>query len=78
MGWFEDMHSVYIAMEYLEHGDLTQYIKDDAVRARTEAKEITSQLLNGLVVLHERGICHRDIKPQVGGNPNPSQPLKPR
>lgn len=59
------MHSVYIAMEYLEHGDLTQYIKDDAVKARTEAKEITTQLLNGLVVLHERGICHRDIKPQV-------------
>lgn len=62
-GWFEDPHATHIAMEYIEHGDLSQYIKADM--AKTEVREITSQILRGLVVLHGRGICHRDLKPQV-------------
>lgn len=56
-------------MEYIEHGDLGQYIDDHAAKAKAEAKEVTSQLLQGLVVLHERQICHRDLKPQVSHNP---------
>lgn len=64
LGWFEDPHAIHIAMEYIEHGDLGQYMKD-GVKAKTEAKEITSQILEGLAVLHEREICHRDLKPQV-------------
>ncbi|KAL0634825.1 hypothetical protein Q9L58_006258 [Maublancomyces gigas] len=64
LGWFDDMHTVYIAMEYMAHGDLTQYIIDHPIKARTEARDITWQILNGLVVLHKREICHRDLKPQ--------------
>lgn len=52
-------------MEYIEHGDLGKYIKDHPVQAKGEVDVIASQILEGLVVLHERGICHRDIKPQV-------------
>lgn len=52
-------------MEYIEHGDLGKYIADYSLKARSEAKEITSQILEGLVVLHQREICHRDLKPQV-------------
>lgn len=52
-------------MEYIAHGDLSQYINDYSVKARSEAQEITSQILEGLVVLHQREICHRDLKPQV-------------
>lgn len=51
-------------MEYLAHGDLGQYIADHPVEFR-EAQEITFQVLEGLVVLHDREICHRDLKPQV-------------
>lgn len=50
-------------MEYVEGGDLSQYLKDPIIRL--EAKEITRQLLQGLVIMHERLICHRDIKPKV-------------
>lgn len=64
-GWYEDIARdfVFLAMEYLAHGDLSQYVKDPIIRL--EAKEITRQLLQGLVIMHEKRICHRDIKPQV-------------
>lgn len=52
-------------MEYIQHGDLAQYIRDRLVSSETETKEIVSQILEGLVILHEREICHRDLKPQV-------------
>lgn len=50
-------------MEYIQHGDLGKYIAE--YKTKVDAKQITSQILEGLVVLHERAICHRDLKPQV-------------
>lgn len=52
-------------MEYIEHGDLAQYIDKHGKLEQTVVKDITRQILNALVVMHERGICHRDLKPQV-------------
>lgn len=64
-GWFEDIDrdAIHIAMEFIEHGHLGTYIA--AYQAEANTKEITSQILEGLVVMHEREICHRDLKPQV-------------
>lgn len=64
-GWYEDVPRdfVYLAMEYINGGDLGQYLKDPIIRS--EAREITKQLLRGLAIMHELRICHRDIKPQV-------------
>lgn len=56
---------MHIAMEYIAYGDLGQYISYYPDDARSKAKEIASQILKGLVVLHQREICHRDLKPQV-------------
>lgn len=53
-------------MEYVAHGDLYQYMTSNTTQVKTEATAITPQILAGLVVLHEREICHRDLKPQVG------------
>lgn len=66
LGWFEDPYAVHIAMEYIEHGDLGQFMAQYGEQAQEGARVITSQILEGLVVLHERQICHRDLKPQVG------------
>lgn len=52
-------------MEYVGHGDLGQYVKEFREKARLEARDITKQILEGLVILHEKKICHRDLKPQV-------------
>lgn len=81
LGWFEDPDTIHVAMEYMEHGDLAQYIKTYGAKAKTEARRITSQLLEALVVLHGRDICHRGLKPQVRHLlkplPSPSPSLLP-
>lgn len=63
-GWYENEKDIFLAMEFIEYGDLGEYIKDQE-KAKAGAKEITKQILEGLEVLHEKGICHRDLKPQV-------------
>lgn len=57
-------------MEYISHGDLGQYMTDHPLKARSEAQGIATQILEGLVVLHKREICHRDLKPQVNLSPS--------
>lgn len=66
LGWYRDKHScLYITMEYLEHGDLSIYLKTHGRVPEGTILNIITQVLHGLVVLHERNICHRDLKPQV-------------
>ena len=61
LGWYEDARSVYLAMEYFEHGDLGQHL--DTVLAETEVRVISGQLLEGLAALHGQNWAHRDLKP---------------
>ena len=50
-------------MEYLEHGDLQKHLTGPL--PEVEAKEISSQLVEGLVFMHDNGFAHRDLKPGV-------------
>lgn len=63
LDFFENEDAIYTAMEYLESGNLADYL-DEHSRMR-EAETITSQISRELVELHERVICHRQLKPQV-------------
>jgi len=63
LGWFEDHETVYIAMEYLEEGNLTKHI--GAPLSQETVQIISKQILEGLKVMHQQGITHRDIKPAV-------------
>ncbi|KAK8008010.1 calcium/calmodulin-dependent protein kinase [Apiospora marii] len=60
-GWFESKDSVFIAMEYLAHGDLQRYLT--RALPEVEARQIISQVLEGLQYMHENGFAHRDLKP---------------
>lgn len=55
---------VFIAMEYLQHGDLQKYLNRSFPEA--QVKDIASQLVEGLGYMHDNGFTHRDLKPAVG------------
>lgn len=56
---------MYVAMEYHHDGDLKKYIKEHGPFPEAIAKGIAQQVLQGVFVLHELEIMHRDIKPEV-------------
>ena len=62
-GWFESDRTVHIAMEYFPFGDLSKCFQNPL--AEDLVCKIGEQLLEGLTRMHELGITHRDLKPQV-------------
>jgi hypothetical protein len=62
-GRFEDGR-YYIAMEHVPGGNLKDRIGRAGPLDPGEAARLASQIAEALQVAHERGIVHRDIKPQ--------------
>src|SRR5215213_9032376 len=62
-GRFEDGR-YYIAMEHVPAGNLKDRIDRTGPLDAAEATRLTSQVAEALRVAHERGMVHRDIKPQ--------------
>ncbi len=54
----------YIVMEYVEGITLKEYIEQQKVIAWKEALHFVIQILRALQHAHDKGIVHRDIKPQ--------------
>lgn len=56
--------SAYIAMEYLDGQDLGQLLKGAGPIPWPTAQSIMLQVTKGLRAAHEKGIVHRDVKPE--------------
>ena len=54
----------YIVMEHIEGITLKEYIEREGCLSWKQAVHFTIQILRGLQHAHDRGIVHRDVKPQ--------------
>ncbi|QMW44319.1 hypothetical protein G4B11_007739 [Aspergillus flavus] len=61
LGWFDDPDNFYIAMEFVEHGDLQSFIT--APFPEHEAAVIIAQVAQALQYMHQHNFVHRDVKP---------------
>jgi serine/threonine-protein kinase len=56
--------SVYLAMEFLQGRSLSERMKAEPPLEAGEALDIFVQVCSGLAAAHEKGIVHRDMKPE--------------
>lgn len=68
---------MYLITEFAHQGDLASIIKKDLSSVRSkilsdeQLRNITQQVMRGLLYLHQNNICHNDLKPSnifVNGN----------
>ena len=61
---YSTVHNIYLMMEYIEGGDLFDYINTNTFLSEQTACYIFRQLIGVIEYLSIMGISHRDIKPE--------------
>ncbi|KAF2655256.1 Pkinase-domain-containing protein [Lophiostoma macrostomum CBS 122681] len=61
---WENRNELYLIMEYVEGGELFQYIGDRGVLSEIEAVLFFRQIIAALLYCHRLNIHHRDLKPE--------------
>lgn len=61
---FEDTKHVHLVMELLEGGEMYERIRHKGSYTEEDAMKIMRNILQTIAYLHEKGIAHRDLKPQ--------------
>jgi 5'-AMP-activated protein kinase catalytic alpha subunit len=61
---YSTVHNFYLMMEYVEGGDLFDFISDNCFLPENKACFFFRQLISVMEYLSELGISHRDIKPE--------------
>jgi 5'-AMP-activated protein kinase catalytic alpha subunit len=60
----ETPKQLFLVMEYMEKGELFDYIVENKRINENEAIRIFYQLIAGIEYIHKIGIVHRDLKPE--------------
>jgi 5'-AMP-activated protein kinase catalytic alpha subunit len=55
---------LFLVMEFVEHGELFEYIVNNRKLKEAEACKLYHQLINGIEYTHKLNIVHRDLKPE--------------
>ena len=55
---------IYLIMEYCAGGDFSKWFRRRKIISEADAKFYLGQVAKGLFFMHERGLLHRDLKPQ--------------
>merc|ERR1712227_234501 len=62
LDWFEMAESFFIVMERCRGQDLFDYISEHGALSENQARILFKQLLNTVLMCHNSGVLHRDIK----------------
>ncbi|KAI5956328.1 HSL1 [Candida jiufengensis] len=61
---WENKNDLYLILEYIEGGELFDYLIKKGKLQEFEAINYFKQIINGINYLHQFNICHRDLKPE--------------
>ncbi|KAH7037585.1 uncharacterized protein B0I36DRAFT_420402 [Microdochium trichocladiopsis] len=61
---WENRSEIYLVLEFVERGDLFEYINSHGPIAEHETVFYFRQMLSALEYCHSFNICHRDLKPE--------------
>lgn len=59
-------YHTYLVMELLRGGELLERIKKKKLFGEAEASQLLQSLVSAVSFMHEAGVVHRDLKPEVG------------
>lgn len=61
---WENRGELYLVLEYVEGGELFDYVSGNGALPEAEAVRLYRQIVAGLSYCHRFNICHRDLKPE--------------
>lgn len=61
---WENRGELYLVLEYVEGGELFDYVSSNGALPEEEAIRLFRQIIAGLSHCHRFNICHRDLKPE--------------
>lgn len=61
---WENRGELYLVLEYVEGGELFDYVSSNGALPEEEAVRLYRQMIAGLSYCHRFNICHRDLKPE--------------
>jgi serine/threonine protein kinase len=64
LAYFEQDHYMYLVQEFIDGQNLLKELETRGIYGEAEIRELLLDLLPVLKFIHERGVIHRDIKPQ--------------